>query len=697
MRFYLGVFVATTISLYPQEMLTRSEQRALQTPSYILDRAFDAYFKGEFDQALLHFEKYVEIVGDREVPLRYLGRIYIERNELNKAISYLERASKAEAKPLDSLMLLAELYLKMGKTKQAINCLEKILSYDAFHERALSALGYIYHQNDGRKAAAYYKRLILAVQKGSNNPELFYQAYTFLGNFYYHQGDYQKAIFYYRKVVDLDSQNLRNQLILGELYKVAGNFAKSVEALESLLERQPFYEAALESIVESLFILADKRLNRYLRDIQKTKKAREKLMQAIYYFAQENFSESERLFKEVLSENPNRLSAHIGLARIAEQRGDKKTLKNEAFTAVVLSQKVGAYPVAQIYVVPVFAVMAEESEKMNFVNHFFSPVMENLSPEIEQQALDYAELYATHAETLENLEQTRLAFVYNIHALRYANRLLKWYKETNQHQKLDPMRAKAYQIWINQAWLAQAKELARYEQALRYLDHARELIPTGATALFLKGAILYSMGEKNPDYYRQAEPYLSQAINQAEKNKEENPEQNRVPGNYYFYYAMALEKNGNFPLAEQYFLKAIEAEPYNASFQNYLGYLYSLRNEKLEKAHDLLLRALEDDPENEAYLDSYGWILFRMGKPREALEQLILAANFASARNVTDAVIFYHLAEVYYSLADYSLAHFYYTKTLENIDKSSEKLDEAYIRLRLGELQPYRNGQSKKP
>lgn len=700
----IGIFVILVFSKFAlvQEIHNQPSRAGQNTAEFLLIKALDAYFKGNLDEAAVSFERYIQLVGDREVPLRYLGKIALEKGEIAKAISYFERASKSEGETTESLFFLAELYLKTGKSKAAIQTLEKILEKDQFHERALSALGYLWQQKDPRKASAYYKRLILAVQKGSNNPELLYQSYSFLGNYYYQQGNYHRAILYYKKIVELDPQNLRNQLILGELYKISGNFSQSALTLEALLQQQPFYEGALESIIESLFILQDNRIFRYLRDVKKTSKAEEKLIQAITFFYQENYSESEKFFQEVLKENPNRLSAHIGIAKIAQKRNDRRKMRDEFFTAVVLSQKVGAYSVALSYIIPVFQVMAEESEKMGFYENFFAPNLksESLSEDIEQQALDYTELYATHAETLENVNQKRLALVYYIQAMRYVERLLYWYEQNNgteiQNEKKQMIQSKAYQILINQAWLAQSQEISRPEQALRYLKQAQEIFPKGATAVFLTGAILYGLGEKDPQNYKEAENFLSKALKLAEQNHKQDPEKNRVPANYYFYYAMALEKNAKFPEAEKYFWQAIEAEPLNSHFQNYLGYLYSLRNEKISEAHDLLLRALEDDPENEAYLDSYGWILFRMGKKREALEQLILAANFASIKGVVDAVIFYHLAEVYYSLQDYSLAHFYYSKTLENLNKSSEKLDEAYIKERLEELQTLRNGSKAK-
>ena len=693
------VFVALSVIIIAPLTAESSVSRAGETsPQLLLDRALSAYHERDFNRAAVHFEKYIELVGDREVALRYLARIALERNNFSKAEAYLSRAVQADARAMDSLLLLAEIYLKQNKFKPAVAVLEKALAVDPFQERALSALGYIWQQSDARKAAAVYKRLILAVQKGSNSPELFFQAYSFLGNYYYQQSDYQKAVFYYTKVVELDNTNIRNLMVLGELHKIAGDFRSSVEVLERLLRLKADYLPALESITESLFVLGDARLAHYCALLENTPKAKEPLMAAIRLFIQGDIAASEGQFNAVLQENPNRLSVHVGLARLAARKGDRKLEKNEAFATVVLAQRIGAWEIAREFATPVFSIMAEDSEKLNFFPRFFDELnAAKLDGEIEQQALDYAELYSTHATTLENLDMKKLAAVYYLHAYRYTDRLEQWYdsylklhpKEAAVLEHKNNVRRKSYQILVNKAWVSQSVQ--RPEVAIKDLDLAISLMPDAATAQFLKGAILYSMGEKHSEVYPKALEIITQALALAEENTKKNAQQNRVPANYYFYHGMALEKNGNFAQAEVSFKKAIELEPYNPTYLNYLGYMYSLRNEKLTEAHDLLLKALEDDPENEAYLDSYGWILFRMGQPKAALEQLILAHNFASKKNITDAVIFFHLAEVYFELKDYSLAHFYYSKTLEFIDKSSEKIDRQYLIDKLKELEVLKN------
>ena len=165
--------------------------------------------------------------------------------------------------------------------------------------------------------------------------------------------------------------------------------------------------------------------------------------------------------------------------------------------------------------------------------------------------------------------------------------------------------------------------------SLAMIERALELFPKKAPAHFVKGVINFSIAERGDSRLSSAVTSLKTAIEIAEEKSS-----NKVaPADYYFYRALAEEKNDNFADAEKDLRRTIDIEPFNPTYLNYLGYMYSVRGIKLQDAFDLLLRALEDDPENEAYLDSLGWTLFKMGKHNQALEQLLLAVNQAQKKH----------------------------------------------------------------
>ena len=85
--------------------------------------------------------------------------------------------------------------------------------------------------------------------------------------------------------------------------------------------------------------------------------------------------------------------------------------------------------------------------------------------------------------------------------------------------------------------------------------------------------------------------------------------------------------------------------PKSASAKNFLAYHWAERDENLEEAHKLVNEALNLEPANGAILDTKGWILFKLGRPYQALQFLLKAAE--EERN---SEIFQHAATVLRSL-----------------------------------------------
>jgi tetratricopeptide (TPR) repeat protein len=89
--------------------------------------------------------------------------------------------------------------------------------------------------------------------------------------------------------------------------------------------------------------------------------------------------------------------------------------------------------------------------------------------------------------------------------------------------------------------------------------------------------------------------------------------------------AMLLDTEGNTDKAVQDLTRVLELEPDNAAALNALGYILTVRTDRLEEARQYIERALSLDPENPAILDSMGWVLYRQGDYQGALDYLAQA------------------------------------------------------------------------
>lgn len=109
--------------------------------------------------------------------------------------------------------------------------------------------------------------------------------------------------------------------------------------------------------------------------------------------------------------------------------------------------------------------------------------------------------------------------------------------------------------------------------------------------------------------------------------------------------AIAAEKLDKLDLAEKHFRKLIALQPDKSLGYNALGYSLADRSLRLDEAQTLIDKALELSPGDPFILDSKGWLLFRQGKPEQAVVPLRQAYSLRQ-----DAEIAAHLGEVLWAL-----------------------------------------------
>ena len=108
-------------------------------------------------------------------------------------------------------------------------------------------------------------------------------------------------------------------------------------------------------------------------------------------------------------------------------------------------------------------------------------------------------------------------------------------------------------------------------------------------------------------------------------------------------YGLYLESKGENDAALQEMEKIIAINPDNAAALNYVGYSWADANTNLPEALQYLQKAVALTPENGYSRDSLGWVYYRLGKWDDALLEL----EKANAIIPNDPAILDHLAEVY--------------------------------------------------
>ncbi|MBM4227649.1 MAG: tetratricopeptide repeat protein [Gammaproteobacteria bacterium] len=141
--------------------------------------------------------------------------------------------------------------------------------------------------------------------------------------------------------------------------------------------------------------------------------------------------------------------------------------------------------------------------------------------------------------------------------------------------------------------------------------------------------------------------------------------------------AMLAERMNRLEVLEADLREIIAREPENAEALNALGYTLADRTDRLEEASGFIRQALALAPDSFYVLDSMGWVLFRMGKPEEALPYLEKARALKN-----DPEVVAHLGEVLWTLGRQAEARALWDSVLK------ENPDEPRIRKTMQRLVP---------
>lgn len=128
-------------------------------------------------------------------------------------------------------------------------------------------------------------------------------------------------------------------------------------------------------------------------------------------------------------------------------------------------------------------------------------------------------------------------------------------------------------------------------------------------------------------------------------------------------------------LQEEAFLcydSALVYNPSNVLVMNNYAYNLSEKGIQLEKAEQMGLRAIKAEPENATYLDTYAWVLYKLQRYEEALEYMEKALVTDS---VDSDVLWEHAGDICYALGDNVKALLYWEKALE-LQRKAEAIDE---------------------
>lgn len=131
-------------------------------------------------------------------------------------------------------------------------------------------------------------------------------------------------------------------------------------------------------------------------------------------------------------------------------------------------------------------------------------------------------------------------------------------------------------------------------------------------------------------------------------------------GQIRFMRGAAYESLDRIPEAEAQLWAALQAEPEEPSYLNYLGYLWVDSGTRVEQGAEMIARAHAADPDSGNIQDSLGWAQYRQGQFETAVETL----EQAVAKEPANADINDHLGDAYWQVGRRREAGFQWNRVL---------------------------------
>jgi len=211
-----------------------------QTP-FMVGKSY--FSQGEYDKAIIEFEKSIELDASHTESYYYLGQCYLQKG----IIEYNNK----------NILKAYSLYRKANKfAEQVIPQYEQIIKNNPEDLNSYLRLGYIYEVrsivpfiNDYDKALEYYLKALDLTMSSSpaGNIGIIIYLNTRIGYIYFEKKKYSQAIEYLEKAKEMSPQNVEVAYYLGLSYDKIGEKEKAREFLSRVIELAPQSEFAQEA------------------------------------------------------------------------------------------------------------------------------------------------------------------------------------------------------------------------------------------------------------------------------------------------------------------------------------------------------------------------------------------------------------------------------------------------------------------
>ncbi|GIW21592.1 MAG: hypothetical protein KatS3mg068_0599 [Candidatus Sericytochromatia bacterium] len=206
------------------------------------------YNQGFTDLSILKLEDAIKIDEKNSEAFFELGKIYFEKQNIEKSIEYLNKSLLIKNTP-DTNYYLGLCYENLGQLDNSIYYLKEAIRLNFSDNNIYYILGNIYF-----KKSLYQEAIIEYEKFVKNNPNDAISRYK-LGNLYFNIGNYKYALEHYNKAISIDSTYKEilkyNIKEASNIIKVKNNIKKFQKLLEDFYLKNNHYPENIDKIYKN--------------------------------------------------------------------------------------------------------------------------------------------------------------------------------------------------------------------------------------------------------------------------------------------------------------------------------------------------------------------------------------------------------------------------------------------------------------
>lgn len=186
--------------------------------------------------------------------LMKIARECFEKQEYKKAQVALTEIVETDAKNIDALFMLANIFHIHGDIGKAIKAFKRVLSINPEHTDAAISLSVLYNDigqyEEAKKVFETANERVKGKKSGTGQLEdkhinkKFSLKHFELAEMYMSYNRFDEALFEYNKVIALDNENLEAKIKVAKVYAKKGFISKAIEELRQLRNEEPNYSPA---------------------------------------------------------------------------------------------------------------------------------------------------------------------------------------------------------------------------------------------------------------------------------------------------------------------------------------------------------------------------------------------------------------------------------------------------------------------